>query len=717
MKALICNVCGGVLPETDGDTAVCAFCKTQNALPHVRSEAFRALFFDAFAKRNAGDYAAAAAVYAEIVSLSDREAEAWLGLLLCRFGVDYRNGTCRIRRRNAPSQDEYFIKLLAAVEGAPALREHYLALAEKLDSICLPLEKIPYVLIDGNFQKAHLRRSAEKIIDVFRETHVPYGVLQTLPAEMRSECRDECPVLLWFGDSEADGLQNEEEGGVCSAQKEGRIFIPCAGKDALLPEDIAAYMPEDIHSPDFAARILRRMGNVAPVRGEEDSEPMQGEGFSELPATETADCLAPVRSDGRADGERGEAFRLLALGNFLFAQSKLNAILQNAEDPLARLGIFMAENRIASLEDLQNADIPLFAVPAVAEIVARRKQSEYGEIAEKLLFALIANEEKTQPWLMRARSATLCDVKNGALLRVYGNPTAFVMPSGVKKIAARAFYGCDALCVLYLNEGLEEIGSEAFFGCESLERLVLPRSVREIAADAFTDCALREIFLPHAFACYDFLPKKALQGIFSVPCGSKILTRRKKGTAFTGSRVRKAYLNDTACLPPRAFADCTALESVDMPCVKQIAEGMEEGDGCFENCTALRSVHTGVLERVSARCFARCSGLRTVQTAAKAIGTESFFDCLHLSFVDLSSAERIESSAFAGCATLSEVRFGENLSAIGANAFRGTALKKVILPPSLIYLAKNAFDRRVKIVFSGGRKAKKKKRDLTNRPV
>ena len=79
--------------------------------------------------------------------------------------------------------------------------------------------------------------------------------------------------------------------------------------------------------------------------------------------------------------------------------------------------------------------------------------------------------------------------------------THFTLPTGVEKVADRAFEGCRELLTLTLPEAVVEIGSAAFASCTSLKRITLPTGLKQIGSLAFSYCtALERITLPKAVA-------------------------------------------------------------------------------------------------------------------------------------------------------------------------------------------------------------------------
>lgn len=65
---------------------------------------------------------------------------------------------------------------------------------------------------------------------------------------------------------------------------------------------------------------------------------------------------------------------------------------------------------------------------------------------------------------------------------------AVTIPSSVKKINSKAFYGCSNLKTLRISEGLTDIGQYAFGFCTKLSSITLPSSTKIISSGAFYNC-------------------------------------------------------------------------------------------------------------------------------------------------------------------------------------------------------------------------------------
>ena len=85
-----CKMCGGDLNIQDGKPVCeCEFCGTQQTIPHVDDEKKASLFNRANRLRMNADFDKAASIYASITAEFPEEAEAYWGLCLCKFGIEY----------------------------------------------------------------------------------------------------------------------------------------------------------------------------------------------------------------------------------------------------------------------------------------------------------------------------------------------------------------------------------------------------------------------------------------------------------------------------------------------------------------------------------------------------------------------------------------------------------------------------------------------------
>ena len=85
-----CKMCGGDLDVTEGGSVVeCAYCGSKQTIPNADNEKKLTLFARADRLRRANEFDKAAGIYESIVADFPEEAEAYWGLVLCRYGIEY----------------------------------------------------------------------------------------------------------------------------------------------------------------------------------------------------------------------------------------------------------------------------------------------------------------------------------------------------------------------------------------------------------------------------------------------------------------------------------------------------------------------------------------------------------------------------------------------------------------------------------------------------
>lgn len=90
MAVIRCKMCGGDLVLTpDSSVAECEYCGTVQTVPTVDNEKKLSLFNRAHRLRRLCEFDKAAGVYEQIVAEFPEEAEAYWGLVLCDYGIEY----------------------------------------------------------------------------------------------------------------------------------------------------------------------------------------------------------------------------------------------------------------------------------------------------------------------------------------------------------------------------------------------------------------------------------------------------------------------------------------------------------------------------------------------------------------------------------------------------------------------------------------------------
>ncbi len=90
MAIIKCKMCGGNLVIEPGSTvAECEYCGSRQTVPTVDNEKKLTLFARANRLRSGCEFDKAAGVYESIVADFPEEAEAYWGLVLCKYGIEY----------------------------------------------------------------------------------------------------------------------------------------------------------------------------------------------------------------------------------------------------------------------------------------------------------------------------------------------------------------------------------------------------------------------------------------------------------------------------------------------------------------------------------------------------------------------------------------------------------------------------------------------------
>ena len=90
MAVIKCKMCGGDLDISEGlSVCECEYCGTKQTVPSADNEKKLTLFARANRLRASNEFDKAAGVYESIVADFPEEAEAYWGLVLCRYGIEY----------------------------------------------------------------------------------------------------------------------------------------------------------------------------------------------------------------------------------------------------------------------------------------------------------------------------------------------------------------------------------------------------------------------------------------------------------------------------------------------------------------------------------------------------------------------------------------------------------------------------------------------------
>ncbi len=307
--------------------------------------------------------------------------------------------------------------------------------------------------------------------------------------------------------------------------------------------------------------------------------------------------------------------------------------------------------------------------------------------------------------------------KDGSILLYCadGNLASVTLRPGTVAVAGCAFYGCNALEKVVLDESTEYIGQDAFgymknlgevvftgkkplyiepyafsnstaleeialpegtafvlegtfSGCSSLAKVHIPESVSCIGEMAFRDTALKEVTIPENAEDVD---GSAFYGCRGIKIKNRSRLLKDDGTFI----IKRGALLMT--LDPGA-------ENVVIP-----ARVKEIGESAFYDADMKSLTMTGV-RFIGAHAFEECGFLKDLSLGKKltGIGDNAFFWCSSLETVDIpDGVETIGLSAFQQCTSLKEIRIPDSVTTILPRAFCWCQnLRNVTIPESVEYL-------------------------------
>ena len=250
----------------------------------------------------------------------------------------------------------------------------------------------------------------------------------------------------------------------------------------------------------------------------------------------------------------------------------------------------------------------------------------------------------------------------GALgsIKTYRSFDEFQYFTGVKEIPDDFLRDCTLLTSVTLPSSIRSIGSRAFYGCSSLQTFDFPPYLTRIAIDAFKDCtALTSLTASR-------LPDNCTIGALF---------------EFKQCNLKRITLAEGISeIPEQSFYYLSSLESIHIPeSVTRI------GSRAFLNCAGLLSVNlpAGIRE-IEKEAFYGCASMEDVSLPSEmaALGEKAFYMCSALKHITLpSGVVSIGDECFSGCHNLESVVFTGELNYLGREAFRScTSLRQVDVP-------------------------------------
>ncbi|MCK9575153.1 MAG: leucine-rich repeat protein [Clostridia bacterium] len=105
----------------------------------------------------------------------------------------------------------------------------------------------------------------------------------------------------------------------------------------------------------------------------------------------------------------------------------------------------------------------------------------------------------------------------------------------------------------------------------------------------------------------------------------------------------------------------------------------------FENCLTINTLSLPFVKTIEESAFAGCENLTTVYLSRiEAIGQNAFNGCISLNEIEIENVTTVGRRAFYGCSALLSVKFSQNITNIGTEAF-GYSSDELLIPTFVIY--------------------------------
>jgi DNA-directed RNA polymerase subunit RPC12/RpoP len=178
MAVFKCKMCGGSLEVTEGMTVCeCEYCGTKQTIPKSHDDVLTNNFNRANNLRMKNEFDKAQELYEKIVSANPTEAEAYWGIVLCKYGIEYvedpttlkKIPTChRTQYESVVSDVDYHSAIENADAGQKELFEKEAAEIDKLQKNILELYIRKSPLMSSSATRKQMKMAKERLIALLR---------------------------------------------------------------------------------------------------------------------------------------------------------------------------------------------------------------------------------------------------------------------------------------------------------------------------------------------------------------------------------------------------------------------------------------------------------------------------------------------------------------------------------------------------------------------
>ena len=297
------------------------------------------------------------------------------------------------------------------------------------------------------------------------------------------------------------------------------------------------------------------------------------------------------------------------------------------------------------------------------------------------------------------------------------------LPEKLKVISAHMFMGCSKLKEITIPSNVTELGYWSFYGCSSLSSVTIETTQigRTGCSDyVFYGCSISNVVWPENIT---YIPAKIFNNAgfvsgASVTIPASVTEIGDSAFSGAGNITEIIFAGDNVSVIGAHAFRATSIVSIDLPeKLKVISAHM------FTNCSKLKeiTIPSNVTE-LGYWSFYGCSSLSSVTIETTQIGRTGcsdyvFYGCSisnvvwpeNITYIPAkifnnagfvsgasvtipASVTEIGDSAFSGAGNITEIIFaGDNVSVIGAHAFRATSLVSINLPEKIKVISAHMF--------------------------
>ncbi|MBO5287093.1 MAG: leucine-rich repeat protein [Clostridia bacterium] len=754
MAIFKCKMCGEPLDLTQmtGGICRCSVCSTCQtvSLKINDSEKIEGLFGSANHYRRNNEFDVAMSVYQQIITENSEDSEAYWGVVLSRYGIEYVKDPKtekmiptinRTQLHSVFNDDDFNLALTYATEEQ---RELYRQEATVIDEIlkgiwAISSKEEPFdVFICYKETDKDGRRTEDSVIaqqiykdltrdgiktffarvtleDKLGSAYEPYifSALQSSKVMVVVGTRAEHLNAVWVRNEWSRYLSLIESG-------EKKYIIPAykSMNPYDLPKEFVHIQGQDLDKlgglEDLILVVEKRVGK-------ERSAPV---------ADKSKELSTLIK--------RG--YDAVSFGSFDEGVDFAKKIIDiEFENPDAYVILLLAELEIEGLDQLMSYNKPITKIVNYRKALAYA-QGELKERLQKIGDSINASLEKTTtplatPVVQETKierpkvilddwehaHGTTWEIDSSGVLRFpYGTTVieeqAFsdngeikeiIIPEGVTKIGKWAFELCSGLEKVTLPSTLIEIDNAAFADCTSLTSITFPGSLRRIGDNAFVDTGLEEIVIPfgvkeigdEAFACITTLKTVRLpRGITrmgaSVFLESPDLVIYREDDSVLGWNIdwngdnSPVYVGNSTT-PVNSTVQSGTTGGMSSPFFTAPGATTPRDD----NVVAIvgETIKTGTEPTAS---FVRPPvGTEVIRGNGGAINDSAYASNSKLKYIMLESGTtKIGRSSFYNCSSLEMVFLPDSLQIIGNSAFRDCKkLKYIKIPKNVSTIDTDAF--------------------------